>query len=161
MRKLQLHNTHSTTILQVGSPPPTLACPYCPRHFHSKGGHTKHIRAKHDANGPNLTLPPSPTPSLSRSSSHNVQFKQPPSPIPSDPTPTPPPSYGEVDAADNFADIGLDAEYPQFDRNDIPPDLNVGDEFNEDLLPGDNPMEQHAPNPLQITYIYHPKLDGK
>ena len=162
-RQLQLHNTHGT-ILQVGSPPPTLACPHCPRHFHSKGGRTKHIQAKHDANGlnphaSNVTLPPSPVSSLSHSSSHIVQFEEPPSPIPSDFTPTPPPSYGEADAADDFPDIGLDAEYPQFNQNDIPPD--VGDELNEDLPPGDNPMEQHAPNPPHITYIYHPKLNGK
>jgi hypothetical protein len=164
-RNLQLHNTH----LQVGPPPPTLACPYCPRHFYSKGGRTKHIQAKHDANGPNphhasnVTLPPSPVPSLSQgSSSHNVQFERPPSSIPYSGAPSPPPSYGEVDAADNFADIDIDAEYPQaqFDRNDsIPPDRN---ELNEDLLPRDPTMEQpHAPNPPHsVTYIYHPTLNG-
>lgn len=169
-QNLQLHNTYTT--LQVGSPPPTLACPYCLRHFHSKGGRTKHIQVKHHgdhANGPNphssyLILPPSPVPSesSSNSSSHSVQFERPPSPIiPSDSTPwspSPSPSLGEADTADNFADIGIDAEYPQFNQDHIPPDLNTGDELNEDLPPRDNPMpvEQHT-----ITYIYHPKLNGK
>ena len=174
-QKPQLYST-----LQVGSPPPTLACPFCPRHFHSKGGRTKHIRAKHrnHADGPNahwqppnqtLTPPLAPgVPSPSHSSSHNIQFEQPPSPISSDAIPSSPipPSYGGVDAA-NFADIGIDAEFPQFDRDYVPPDLNAGNELpvNEDLPPGlgDNPINQHrdAPHPPHITYIYHPKLNGK
>lgn len=163
-QNLQLHNTYTT--LQVGSPPPTLPCPCCPRHFRSKGGRTKHIQVKHHMNGPNphaskLTLPPSPAgvpfSDSSHSSSHNFQFKRPPSSIPV----TSDSSCGEVDAADNFSDIGIDAEYPLFDRDYIPPDLNVGDELNEDPPPRDSPMEQHAPNPSHITYIYHPKLNGK
>ena len=149
-------------MLQIGSPPPTLACPYsgCLRHFRSKGGCTKHIQVKHHVNGPNphasnLTIPPSPVPSSSHSSSHNVQFERPPNPIPSDSTPSSP-SHGEVDAADNFANIGIDAEYPQFDQDYIPPDLNLGGKL---MPPRNNPMEQqHAPD---ITYIYHPKLDSK
>ena len=167
----QLHNSYIT----LGSPPPAFACPHCPRHFYSKGGRTKHINVKHHrthTNGPNplaynLTLPPSPVPSSPHSSSHNIQFERPPSPspIPSNSTPPPTPSHGEVDAADNavdnFADIGIDAEYPQFDQDYIPPDLNVGDELNIDLPPRDNPMERHAPNAPHITYIYHPKLNGK
>jgi hypothetical protein len=149
-------------MLKVGSPPPTLACPHCRRHFHSKGGRTKHIQAKHHANasGPNphasnrdlvVTLPPSPVSSSesSHSSFHNVQFEGHPSPT------LFPPSHGE---ADNFADIGIDAEYRHFDQDYIPPDLTVGD---EDLPRRDNHMEQHAPNPPHITHIYHPKLDGK
>ena len=151
-------------MLQIGSPPPTLACPYtgCLRHFHSKGGCTKHIQVKHHANEPNphvsnLTIPPSPVPSSYHSSSHNVQFEWPPNPISSDFTPSSP-SCGEVD---NFSNIGIDAEYPQFDQDYIPPDLNIGDNLTP---PRDNPMEQqHAPSPNapHITYIYHPKLDGK
>ena len=154
------------TTLQGGSPPPTLACPSCPRHFHSKGGRRKHIQAKHYANGldphaSNLTLPPLPVLSSSSSTSaHSVQFQQPPSPIPSDYYAQSPPSHGE--AADKVSDIGIDhadLEYPHFDsdRDSAPPgpDPNVGVESN------DNPIEQHAPNVQHITYIYHPKLNGK
>ena len=55
-QNLQIHNTFT-----FGSLLPTLACPYCLRHFHSKGGHTKHIWARHpeegsDAHGPNLSV---------------------------------------------------------------------------------------------------------
>ena len=176
-------------MLQIGSPPPTLACPFCPRHFHSKGGRTKHIRIKHHENGPNphvsnLTVPSSPVPSSPNSSSHNVQLDQPPSPVPPDPSSSPLPLHGEVNTADNFSDIDIDAEHPQLD---LPPDLNVGDESNENLPPGDNPLEQHgldlnvssddesnedlpsvenpleqhSSNPPHITYTYHPKLNGE
>jgi len=31
----------------LGSPPPTIACPYCPRYFKTKSGRTRHIQAKH------------------------------------------------------------------------------------------------------------------
>ena len=148
--------------LQVGSPPPTLACHFCPRHFHSKGGRTKHMQVKHQhklegnglganphASNLNLTLSPSPVLSPSHSSSHNVQFKRSPSPIPSDDTPSPPPSPsgGEVDAAD----IGIGAEYPQLDQDYNPPNFNVGDE--QHAQPQANPGAPH------ITY--HPKLNGK
>ena len=95
--------------------------------------------------------------SSSHSSSHNNDG-QPPSPIPSNPTTSHPPSSTE-DAINYFADINVDDEYSKIDQ-DIPPDINIGDESNEDLPTRDKPMEQHAPNP-QIRYIYHPKLNGK
>jgi hypothetical protein len=167
-QSLQPHNT-TYSVLQVGSPPPTLACPSCPRHFHSKGGRTKHIRAKH-ANGPNphasnLTRPLalSPVPTSPNLSLHTVQFERPPSPIPSDSTASSPrpPSRGEVDLADNFADIGVEADYLQLDRDHRSPDLNVNDEMNEDLPPRDNPMERIPNPPHTSTYIYHPHLNGK
>lgn len=153
------------TTLQVGSPPPTLACPICPRHFYTKGGRRKHLQAKHDAlvNVPNphafnppTVPPPVPSSPYSPQSSHYIKFEQPPSPIPSDSTssdsPSPSRASGDIYIADNNF-----AEYLQFDREDTPPDLNIGDELNEDLPP----REQHTPNPPQITYIYHPKLNGK
>src|SRR5271168_3343150 len=146
-QNLQLRNTYDTVQLGVGSPPPTLACPHCLQHFHSKGGRTKHIRVKHHTNGHNLHA-------SSHSPSHNVQFE--PSPIQSDSTPSPPPSCGEVDA-DNFSDIDI-LDTPQFDHDYIQPDLNVGDKLNKDLLPRDDPMEQPAPDAPHITHFYHPKL---
>jgi hypothetical protein len=169
----QLHSTSGyPTTLQVGSPPPTLPCPHCLRHFRSKGGRTKHIKVKHrtHTNGPDpeLSLPPS----SSHSSSHTVQIEQPPSPIPSDAEypqfdldyiPPSPSSSHSLQSSHNVqferppSLIQSDAEFPQFDPDYIPPDLNIGNEVNED-----NPMEQPgAPNPPHITYIYHPKLNGK
>lgn len=90
----------------------------------------KHIQVKHHVNGhnphaSNLTLPPSL--SHSESSSHNIHWQfdseQPPSPnlSHSTPSPSPPPSHGEVDAVNNLGDIGMHAEYPQFDQGYIPP----------------------------------------
>ena len=71
-RNLQIHNTFT-----LGSPPPTLACPYCLQHFRSNGGHTKHIQARYpeqgsDAHGPNPSVP------------LLLMHSQPSSPIPSD-----------------------------------------------------------------------------
>ena len=45
-RNLWIHNAYT-----LGSPPSTLSCPYCSRHFHSKGGRTQHIWAKHHIGG--------------------------------------------------------------------------------------------------------------
>src|SRR6266852_7147416 len=75
-RNLRTHNVHA-----LGSPLPTIVCPYCPRHFRSRGGRTKHIRAYHqDESGPPVPNPSAPLPIPHPSS-------QPASPIPSDHTP--------------------------------------------------------------------------
>jgi hypothetical protein len=75
----QTHNAHA-----FGSPSPAIVCLYCPRHFHSRGGRTRHMQAYHQAefgvHEPNPSAPPSPIP---YSSSH------PPSPIPSNYMPPP------------------------------------------------------------------------
>jgi hypothetical protein len=39
--------SHSARKQAVGTPPPSLPCPHCPRHFYSKTGRTRHIHAKH------------------------------------------------------------------------------------------------------------------
>ena len=161
---MELHKSYTT--LGIRSPPPTFPCPYCPRYLHSNSGRRKHIKLKHsgpgllhleldEVEGPNPDSAPNLPPSSSSSHNNDDQL---PSPIPlaSDPTSSDPPS-GAEDAIDYFGDINVDDEYSEMD---IPPDLNIGDESNEDLPPRDNPMEQHAPNP-QIRYIYHPKLNGK
>ena len=140
-QNLRIHNTYT-----LGSPPPTLGCPFCPRHFRSKGGHTQHIRAKHhidgrEPHGSNPSLPPSPVPSES----------------------TTPPSREEV----NTANPDIDVEQPPFDLNSPPPDV-YGDQLNEDLPPGEDVMERpdplHPPDPLHrpcLMRSYHPKLDGE
>jgi hypothetical protein len=173
----QLRNT----TLQIGSPP-TLPCPHCPRHFRSKGGRRKHLQVKHPdhTNGPNphahatnlVALPPSPVPSSSHSSSYNIERL--PSPITPDsettPSESPPSSRAEleVDAADDFADIDIDAEYPgpQFDQDYVPPDVDqdyVPPDVYQDYVPPDvdvgDALNDNLP-PRQST-IYHPKLNGK
>ena len=133
------------------SPPPTLACPYCPRYFHSKGGCTKHIQGKHhvDRSESNLPLPSSPIPSSSQLSSHEFCYEQPGplSPIPSDSTP-PPPSQGQFSATEPDVDMDVDnSEHLQSDRDYIPPEGNAA--------------EWHVPDPPHIKCAYHPKLNGK
>lgn len=54
-QSLRTHNAHALRFL-----PPTIACPYCPRHFRNIGGRTKHMRAHHRAEPPpHYTPPPS------------------------------------------------------------------------------------------------------
>ena len=152
-RNLRIHNTYT-----LGSPPPTLTCPYCPRHFHSKGGRTQHIRAKHHIDGhePHGSNPSSPVSSSLHSSPHEFYFEQALSPIPFEST-TPP--REEVNTAN--PDIDVDVEQPPFDSNSTPPDF-YGDQLNEDLPPGEDAMEQpDPPHPPHLTRSYHPKLDGE
>ena len=159
-RNLQLHTTLQ---LEVGSPPPTFACPHCSRYLYSKIGRTKHIKIKHSqvANAigpdPQTFLPPSPasvpSSSHSESSSHNLQFDRPPSPIPLSSDSSPPPHSPidvQVDASDNFGDISLVDADSQLDQD-------PGDRLSEDRLPS----EGHIPNPPDIARIHHPKLNGK
>jgi hypothetical protein len=141
----------------LGSPP-TLACPYCPRHFRSKGGRTQHILAKHhtdsegrEPHGSNPSLPSSPVPS---SLPHEFYYEQTPSPIPFEST-TPPPSPEEVNTAN--PDIDVDVEQPPFDLNSTPPDF-----YGEDLPHGEDATEQpDPPHPPHLMRSYHPKLDGE
>lgn len=164
-RNFRIHNAFT-----LGSPLPTLACPYCLRHFRSRGGRTKHIRARHpeegsnSAHGPNLSVPLSPTQSL---------HSQPLSPIPSDmipprqfppqsppnsfPPDTVPPSHGRPDSA------GPDNETSFSDLGHAPPGPypNIGDEMNREPSLGGRVNNQDVPDPSRVTRIYHPKLDGK
>ena len=156
-RNLQIHNAYT-----LGSPPPTLSCPYCSRHFHSKGGRTQHIRAKHhigghEPHGSDPPLLPSPVTSTLHSSPPELGYKQAPSPIPFESTT--PPSYEDVNPVN--PDIELDVEQP-FDLNSTQSNL-YGDQMNEDLPPGKDTMEQQ-PDPLHpphLMHSYHPKIDGE
>ena len=99
----------------LGSPPPTLACTYCPRYFKSKSGRTRHIQAKHPANrfeshAPNTVAHSSPIPSLPQPSFHD------PSPVPSHFIPSLPPSCDEFNADPN---IDTDIEHPLPDTSCI------------------------------------------
>src|SRR4030088_80147 len=122
-QKFRTHNAHA-----LGSPPPTTVCPYCPRHFRSRGGRTKHILAHHQAESgshePNPSAPPSPIPySSSHPSSPILSNYTPPHssnymPMPPSPFPDylPPPLDGGVE----IATLNLDAE----DNLDVAPGMN-------------------------------------
>lgn len=164
-RNLRIHNAFT-----LGSPPPTLACPYCLRHFRSKGGRTKHIRARHpeegsDAHGPNPSVPLSPM--HSQPSSPIPSAMIPPwSPLQSPPQSPPnsfppdavlPPSHERPDSA------GPDNETPFFDLGHTPPGPypDIGDEMNREPLLGGGVGDQDVPDPSRVTRVYHRKLDGK
>src|SRR5882672_7317446 len=135
-RNLRIQNT-----FRLGSPPPTLACPHCPRHFRSKGGRNKHVWAKHTADGlePRESSPsssPSSVPSASqRSPSHEG----------------------------SNADVDMDIEHPNFDRDETPPGsyFDFGEESNRNSLPGDGAGDRHVPDLPRVSRTYHPKLNGK
>ncbi|KAF8506107.1 hypothetical protein JB92DRAFT_2833021 [Gautieria morchelliformis] len=148
---LQVAHAHT-----LRSPPPTLACQFCPQHFRSKGGRTKHIQAKHpvdglEIHGSNHSSPPSPSSSPSQdSSSHRSPPEQPPSPIPFEPMPVP--------TSDN-----MDVEYPSFVLDHTPPGSYVafGEELNINSSPGGNARDQYTPDLPRITHAYHAKLNGQ
>ena len=144
-RNLRVQNAFT-----LGSPPPTLACPHCPRHFRSTGGRTKHIRAKHQTDvsrhpDPNQSRPPSPTQSLSQPP------PEPPSPVPSNSPTQPPPLRRGFNHAD------LDTEHPYSDPGYALPE-SYSDVVNEDPPPAGG---RAIPIPPSVTRVYHPKLDGK
>jgi hypothetical protein len=156
-------------------------CPYCIRHFRSKGGRTKHIRARHpeegsDAHGPNMSVPPSPMQPLPQSHS------QPSSPIPSDmiPPPSPlqslsqspsqplspfPPDTVPPHSPRGPYSAGPDTENPFSDLGHVPAGFysDIGDEMNREPSPGGGVSDGNGdvPDPPRITCIYHCKLDGK
>jgi hypothetical protein len=156
-RNLRTHNAYT-----LGSPPPTLSCPYCSRHFHSKGGRAQHIRAKHhigghEPHGSDPSLPPSPVPSALHSSPPELDYEQALSPIPF--KSTTPPSCEDVNPVN--PDIDVDVEQP-FNLNSTQPDF-YGDQLNEDLPPGRDATEQRPdpPHPPHLMRSYHPKIDGE
>jgi hypothetical protein len=161
-RNLRIHNAHT-----LGPPPPTLPCSYCPRHFHSKTGRTRHMQAMHadalhaDRLGPqveNPSPPLSPNPSLlERSSSNESQHSNEPfndelSLVPSNLAPSSSPSHGDMD---------IDA--PNIDWDYTPPgsDTDIEPELYRYSSPGDNARGQHVPEPPRVTRSYHHKMNGE
>ena len=157
---------------QIGSPPPTLKCPYCPRHFKTRSGRTRHIQAKHPTNGSEPHAPDtvaaartstSPIPSPRQSSfhdpspvsSHFLPSFHGPSPVPShfmpsfhDPSPVPShfmPSFHDP------------SPVPSHFMPSFPPSI---DGFN-DVDPNiDMDIERPLPDASCITRVFHPKLNG-
>jgi hypothetical protein len=144
------HNLRIHNLYTLGSPPPTFACAYCPRYFKSKSGRTRHIQARHPANGSEPHAPADPIPSSPQLSFHDT------TPIPSHFTPSLPPSHDEFNADHNL-DMDLD---PHIDQGYMLSEH--GDEVNENPPPGGNPdaRNQHVPNVSRVTRSFHPKLDG-
>lgn len=122
-------------MLEIGSPPPTLACPHCPRHFYSKGGRTKHVRAMHGADGlvpqkSGLSSPSVLSSPVSPSSQHPPYQDS-----LREPSPTPP-----------------DSEQDEMLRYDFDQESSRGP------LAGD---DQHVPDSTRLTIrVSHPILDG-
>ena len=166
---LWIHNAFT-----LGSPPPTLPCPYCPQWFCSRGGHTQHIWAKHQAV---RSEPPEPDPPMALSpmphSSH--LSSQPPSPVPSDymqpplsgcmlppsddlwPSPVDmlPPSHGDLDSTS----LDLGAEDNDLDLGYVQPEFANG--LHEDAPFGASMNNPHVPDPPCIMHTYHPELNSK
>ena len=136
-------NADNMHILARGSPPPTLPCPYCLRHFKTKSGRTRHIQTKHGAElqAPNLATHPSPQPSDSASAASSR-----PSPRPS---------------LDIFNAEPIDIN-DQSDQNSIVSEHGEELEVHQNFPPGDDPnvRDCYVPGVPQITRAYHPKLDG-
>ena len=146
---LQIHNVYT-----LGSPPPTLACPYCPQHFKTKIGCTRHIQAKHPADGSEPHAPDTAAQSIP--SSLQLSFHD-SSPIPSHIMPSLPPSCDRFNANSN---LDMDIEHPHSDQGYILSEC--GEEVNENFPSGGNPnvRNQHVPDASRITHAFHPKLDG-
>src|SRR3981081_929699 len=169
-RNLQTHDAHS-----LGSPPPTFECPYCIRHFLSRTGRTKHIRARHQVeyglHEPNPYVPPSPIPYLLSHPPSPIlsNYTPPPSnytPPPSNYTPLPPCNYTPPPPFDHVL-APADRVSPSFSGY-LPPPLHGGVEIaalnsdaedDLDVAPGMN--HPQVPDASSVTRVYHPKLDGK
>lgn len=157
-RNLRSHNARIHTL---GSPPPTLPCPHCPRHFHSKTGRTRHIQAHHnnsdvDGHEPqdrNASPPSSPSVDDPGSQySHRSQDDEQP-PAPSDRMSSPAPSFNH--------NLDMDVDPPHADWDCTPPgsDIDPEAEPNRNSSPlGDG--SQRAPDPPRIKRTYHPTING-
>jgi hypothetical protein len=99
MENLQVHGAYI-----LGSPPPTIPCHYCPRHFKSSGGRTRHILAKHFGM-PEPHAPDPATDPLHISSSPQPSFHG-ANPVPSD-FASPPPSDSESESDRSHISFGV------------------------------------------------------
>jgi hypothetical protein len=111
----------ATQIHGVGSSPPTLPCPYCPRRFYRKGGRTRHIQAKHPDSGSEPLSPAGPAAYPAPISPLAQQSFRGSSSIPSNFTPPLPPSQYGFDVDTNTdREIDADADPPHVTRTSHP-----------------------------------------
>ena len=137
----------------IGSPPPTLPCPRCPRYFKTKSGRTRHIQAKHPAERfqPHAPITGAHVPRISSSpqpSFHNPSTV-PSSPQPSFHNPSPVPSH--------FMPSFHDPSPVPSDFMASPPPLFDGFNANPDI---DMDIEHPHPDVPRITRVFHPDLNG-
>lgn len=121
-----------------------IACPYCRRHFRSRGGRTKHIRARHRdrvESGPYYE-PLSAPPPIPSSHPNPNPFNHTPPPLSDYPPPSP--------LSDLPASLHGDVEIAALD-------LDADDDM--DAAPGMN--DPRVPDGPPITRAYHPTLDGE
>jgi hypothetical protein len=158
-------STMSNHLYTLGSPPPTLLCPHCPRRFKSKSGRTRHI-ATHLVDGPEDSEPlapdrlSSPIPSLPPSF-HNpstVPSHSMPSPIPSLPPsfhdPSPVPSHFIPSPIPSLVEPSFHDPSP-VPSHFIPSSATSFDGFNTDT-----DIEHQHTNASRMTRVFHPKLNG-
>lgn len=137
----------------LGSPPSTVACPYCPRHFKTKGGRNRHIQAKHSGMREPQAPNPSTDPSRTSSSPEPSDFASPPSDSDDDLEPN---AYLDID----------DHQFNDFDQGSLGGDFDQGSlggasDSDQGSLGGDSDQgERHVSDVPHIIRIYHPKLDG-
>ena len=144
----------------LGSPPPTLVCPFCPRRFNTKSGRTRHMEQKHPHDRPDTAAHTSPTPqpSLHNSSptrSHFLPSLHNPSPVPSHfmpslHNPSPVPSHF-TPSLHNPSPIPS----PHFMQSPPPSCDEVNADPNIDM-----DVEHPRPDSSRLTRVFHPKLNG-
>lgn len=130
--------------LQVGSPPPTLACPFCPRHFKSKSGRTRHIQSIHPDNGsaPGTLAAASSTPQPPPHNSSPVPDHDHAPDTAADTSPTPPPPQPHP----HDSSLSPVLSYDGFDANhSIDSDIDI---------------EHPHPDTSRISRVFHAKLNG-
>ena len=150
--------------LGSGSPLPTIACPYCPRFFKTKSGHTRHIQAKHTADNSEPHAPATAAhPSLTPLSFHN-----PTSPVPSHfAAPSPSSSRDEfnLDGADSHPSPQSFHDRSPVPSHFAPSPSSSRDEFNldgADLHPSPQYFHDRSPGPSHFAPSFQvpPSCDG-
>jgi Plavaka transposase len=160
---------------------PLFSCSYCARNFHSAGGRTQHIRAKHGSDGPEpqKSLSPSPSrtplnasPSPSRTPS-NASPSLPRTPSNASPSPSRTPSNVSLSHDSRLeqppssqggfgANVDADVEETNLDRvEDRVPSSPGGFDADVDLDIENPNLDRDETPPNSVTRIHHPLLNGK
>jgi hypothetical protein len=156
---MQRRNRHPRHAHIYGTPAPGLPCLYCPRHFRSKTGRTRHINAKHldavdedcDASPPLLLSGRSSGSQRSHRPRDDKSSPVPPDRIPPDRMPSPiPPDRAPSPIPHNF-DMDDD---PHADRGYTP----IRSESESSSSAEDR--SRQASDPPRIRRTYHNIMDG-
>lgn len=141
----------------LGSPPPTIACPFCRRYFKTKSGRTRHIQAKHPADSSEPLAPDTAAP---------------PSPVPSHFAPSLPPSCGNSDGFNADMDIASPisslpqpsfhnpSPAPSHSAPSFPPSFNADMDTASPILSSPQPSFHHpSPVPSRSALSFPPSCD--